>query len=107
MSDQASSVRPSCSPSHPSVFFVDEDDNPHFVVVVTARYPDEPNLEEGLIKKIREGVSGFAACGFIAKVTLVSVDGPLDQDAKGNGNYLPLLRGRGYHQKYSGLLALE
>ena len=106
MSDQASPVRLSCSPSHSSVFFVDEDDNPHFVVVVTVRYPDEPNLGEGLMKKIREGVSGFAASGFIAEVTLVSVDDPLDPDAKGNGNYLPLLRGRGYRQKYSGLLAL-
>ncbi|MDA9043105.1 hypothetical protein N9H56_00945 [Pseudomonadales bacterium] len=91
---------------HPSVFFLDQEGKPHFVIVVAARYPDEPELEEGLIEKIKEGVSGFATSGFIAEVTLVSVDDPLDPDAKENGNHLPLLRGRGYHQKFSGLLAI-
>ena len=91
---------------HPSIFFVDEDEKSNFVVVVTARYPHEPELEDGLIEKIKEGVSGFATSGFIAEVTLVSADDPFDPDAKNSGNYLPLLRGAGYHQKFSGLLAI-
>ena len=88
---------------HPSVFFVDEDEIPKFVIVIAARYPNEPELDEGLIEKIREGVSGFAKSGYIAEVTLVSADDPFDSNAKENGNYLPLLRGAGYHQKFSGL----
>ena len=92
---------------HPSVFFLDEDEKPNFVVVVTARYPHEPELEDGLIERVKEGVSGFATSGYIAEVTLVSVDDPFDPDAKENGNYLPLLRGAGYHQKFSGLLTIE
>ena len=91
---------------HPSVFFVDEDKKPKFVVIVAARYPHEPELEDDLIEKIKEGVSGFATSGFLAEVTLVSVDETFDPDAKDNGNYLPLLRGAGYHQKFSGLLAI-
>ena len=91
---------------HPSIFFVDEDEIPNFVVVVAARYPNDPELDEGLIEKIKEGVSGFATSGYIAEVTLVSADDPFDPDAKENGNYLPLLRGAGYHQKFSGLLAI-
>ena len=91
---------------HRSVFFLDQDKNPKFVVVVTARYPNEPELEDGLIERIRDGISDFTKPGFIAEMTLVSVDDPFDQDAKENGNYLPLLRGAGYHPKFSGLLAI-
>ena len=91
---------------HPSIFFVDQDEIPKFVIVVTARYPNEPELDEDLIEKIKEGVSGFATSGYIAEVTLVSADDSFDPDAKENGNYLPLWRGAGYHQKFSGLLAI-
>ena len=92
---------------HPSVFFLDQNKKTKFVVIVTARYPNEPELKKGLLERIKEGVSGFATSGFIAEVTLVSVDDPFDPDAKDNGNYLPLLRGAGYHQKFSGLVPLK
>ena len=92
---------------HPSLFFLDQDENAHFVVVVTARYPFDPELEEGLIDKIKDQVSSFSASGFTAEITLVSTDDPFDPDARENGNFLPLLRGAGYHQKFSGLLKIS
>jgi hypothetical protein len=91
---------------YPSIFFVDEDGKPNFVVVAVARYPNEPELENGLIEKIKEGASGFATSGYISEVTLVSAHDLFDPDAKENGNYLSLLRGAGYHLKFSGLLKI-
>ena len=44
--------------------------------------------------------------GFVSEVTLVSADDPFDPEAKSNGNFLPLLRGDGYHTKFSGLIPL-
>jgi len=88
---------------NPSIYFVDEDSQPHYVILSVARYPFEPELDNEIVAKVMKAVSDFSTSGFIATVTLVSVDDPFDPDAKINGNYLPLLRGRGYHQKFSGL----
>ena len=88
---------------YPSIFFLDQSKKTNFVLVVPARYPDAPMLEDGVIENVKEKVSAYARSGFVAEVTLASVDDPFDRDAKINGNYLPLLRGAGYHQKFSGL----
>lgn len=91
---------------NPSIYFLDQNETPHFVIVAAERYPNNPQIDGDLIDRVKQSVEGFSRSGFLAEVTLVSVNERFDPDAKDNGNYLPLLRGAGYHQKFSGLLAI-
>jgi len=91
---------------NPSIYFIDEHEAPHFVIVSVARYPFEPRLDQSKIDEVKSGVAGFSTSGFHAQVTIVAQGDPFDPHAVNNGNYLPLIRGRGYHQKYSGLLPI-
>jgi len=90
----------------PSLYFEDEHNTLHFVVLSTSRYPFEPKLSEDITSEIKKRSGYFISSGFRAEITLVSADDPFDPNAKSNGNYLPLIRGKGYHQKFTGLIPL-
>ena len=90
----------------PSLYFEDEHNTLHFVVLSTSRYPFAPELSEDITTEIKRRTGDLTSSGFKAEITLVSTDDPFDSNAKHNGNYLPLIRGKGYHQKFTGLIPL-
>jgi hypothetical protein len=89
---------------HPSLWFVG-DNGPEYVVVSSARYPEEA-LPPKNIDDIKESNSRMSGIGYFASVVLASSDDPFDPEAKDNGNFLPLIRGEGFIPKVSDLIPL-
>jgi len=89
---------------HPSLWFVG-DNGPEYVVVSSARYPEEA-LPPKNIDDIKESNSKMSNVGYFASVVLASSDDPFDPEAKDNGNFLPLIRGEGFIPKVSDLIPL-
>ena len=86
----------------PNLFFVDEQEKQHFVIVCCARYPHSP-IKPANVKAIKDSVSSVTKSGYLAQVSVASAEDPYDPEAKINGNFLPLYRGHPFHIAYKGL----
>jgi len=86
----------------PNLFFVDEHEKQHFVIVCCARYPHSP-VEPSNVQDIKDSVSLVTDSGYLAQVCVASAEDPFDPEAKTNGNFLPLYRGHPYRINYGEL----
>jgi hypothetical protein len=84
----------------PSIWFIGNTKRPEWVVVRSAKFPENSANRPANWQAIAVGCSKMSATGHFASVAVVSVDQPF---RSGDEQPVPLWRGYGMHVRFTGL----